>query len=71
MKLFTKFWVREDISSLCHRIDILDIIVIHYHTGQIEGFGKLPNFRLRSIRIKLFGKKYFIHKLPFIKFYSI
>lgn len=71
MKLFTKFLVRIDISCSCHRIDILDIIVIHYHTGQVEGFRKSPNFRLRSIRIKLFGKKYFFHKLPFIKFYPI
>lgn len=58
-------------SDSCHLLNVLNIIVIHYHTGQIEGFRTLPNFRLRSIRIKLFGKKYFIHKLPFIKFYPI
>jgi len=69
MKLATKFWMKAERN--CHNLSILDIIVIHYHTGQIEGYRTLPNFRLRSIRIKLFGKKYFIHKSPFVKFYAL
>jgi len=71
MKLFTKFWNRKDVSFSCHSLTILGIIAIHYHTGQTEEFRKFPNFRMRSLRIKLFGKKYFIHKLPFVKFYPI